>query len=91
MNITAEESQGTAPARKLRPFWLVVSVLLAAASVCSYQGVAVGDTEKPQLSAGLRGPDFDINDYYYDGDERPWEAIAVPSEPLVRADYDLLT
>ena len=91
MNITAEESQGTAPARKVRPFWLVVSVLLAAASVCSYQGVAVGDTEKPQLSTGLRGPDFVIDDYYYDGDERPWEAIDAPSEPLVRADYDLLT
>ena len=91
MDITAKESQGTAPARKVRPFWLVVSALLAAASVYSCQGVAVGDTEKPQLSAGRRGPDFVIDDYYYDGDERPWEAIDAPSEPLVRADSDLTT
>ena len=91
MDITAKESQGTAPARKVRPFWLVVSALLAAASVYSCQGVAVGDTEKPQLSAGRRGPDFVIDDYYYDGDERPWEAIDAPSEPLVRADYVLTT
>ena len=91
MNIAAEESQGTAPTSKVRPFWLVVSAILAAVSVCSYQSVAAGDTEKAQVAAGLRGPGFVTDDYYYDGDERPWETIDVPSEPLVRADSDLTT
>ena len=91
MNITAEESQGTTPARKVKPFWLVVSAILAAVSVYSYQSMAVGDTAKSLLSADLRGSDFVINYDYYDGGERPWEAIDVPSEPLVRGDFELLT
>jgi len=94
MNIAAGESHGITPARKVRPFWLVVSVILAAASVYSYQGMAVGDTGKSLLSAGRRGPDFVIDDYdddYYNGGKRPWEAIDVPSEPLVRGDIELLT
>jgi hypothetical protein len=49
MNITAEESQGTTPARKVKPFWLVVSAILAAVSVYSYQSMTVGDTAKSLL------------------------------------------
>ena len=91
MNITAEESQGTTPARKVKPFWLIVSALLAAVSVYSYQNMAVGDTAKSLSPANPRGSDLVIDYHHYDGDERPWEAIDVPSEPLVRPDFELMT
>ena len=91
MNITAEESQGTTPARRVKPFWLMVSALLTAVSVYSYQNMAVGDTAKSLSPADLRGSDSVIDYHHYDGDERPWEAIDVPSEPLVRPDFELMT
>ncbi len=91
MDITAEESQGTTPARKVKPFWLMVSALLAALSVYSYLSMTVGEAEKSLLLADLRGSDSLIDYHDYDGDKRPWEAIDVPSEPLVRGDFELLT
>ncbi len=90
MNTTAEESQGTTPAKKVKPLWLMVSALLAALSVYSYQSMTVRDSEKSLLSADLRGSDSVIGYHDYHSDERPWEAIDVASEPLVRPDLELL-
>ena len=94
MDITAEEFQGTAPVRKVKFFWLVVSAILAAVSVYSFQSMDTGDNAKSVLLPDLSGPDFVIEDYYddyYHDGVNPWEAIDVPSEPLVHGDFELLT